>query len=303
MPRDLEYELADELEYELEAEYNALGEVGAPQVESEWELELGIAPAEAEWELDTEGPEYTVIPARDDRVLVRNTRDIPFRYICKLEMVFIDPRTNTPQNFLGTGTLVAQSKVLTAAHCIFDREHGFGYAQRIRVIPGKNGAGRTRQEEPFGFAMSRRLNVPDAWRTTPRTRDGNRAAMSADYGVITLDRPIGRQAGWWRRIAHKPDAFIQRHRVNTAGYPGDKGGNQQYRVYDRVVRVFPQRLEFVHDVMGGQSGSAIWVRWQTFRSIVGIVTTHDDPLTAVVANTGVRITPSVLADIRRWLTR
>jgi V8-like Glu-specific endopeptidase len=74
-------------------------------------------------------------------------------------------------------------------------------------------------------------------------------------------------------------------------------------VYDRVVRVFPQRLEFVHDVMGGQSGSAIWVRWQTFRSIVGIVTTHDDPLTAIVANTGVRITPSVLADIRRWLTR
>ena len=285
--------LTRDLETELELE-----------LEDEFEVEFGSSRARRGWDLDTGRAEYNVIGPRDDRVRVTNTTAIPFRHICKLEMTFTDPRTRTPQNFIGTGTLVAQSKVLTAAHCIYDQT--FGYATTVRVIPGKNGPGQTRREEPLGFALSSRLDVPAAYRTTA---DGW-AAMPFDYGVITLDRPIGRRIGWWRRIGHVPDAFFQRNRVNTSGYPGSApagqpgNGNYQYRVYDRVVRVpTPQRIEFTHDVMGGQSGSAIWVRFQNARKIIGIVTTHDDPRTAPVANTGVRITPTVLNDIRSWLTR
>jgi glutamyl endopeptidase len=284
--------LARDLETELEFE-----------LENEFELETSSA--QQEWELDTASAEYNVIGARDDRVRVANTTAVPFRHICKLEMTFTDPRTRALRHFIGTGTLVAQSKVLTAAHCIFDRDHNFGYATSIRVIPGKNGPGRSRREEPLGFALSRRLDVAANWRTAPN----GRAAMPFDYGVITLDRPLGRRVGWWRRIGHVHDALFKQNRVNTSGYPGSApaghpgNGNYQYRVYDRVVRAMPQRLEYVHDVMGGQSGSPIWVRWQQARKIIGIVTTHDDPLTSVVANTGVRITPSVLNDIRGWLTR
>jgi glutamyl endopeptidase len=268
---------------------------------SQLELELeeeALAQANgrpSEWELVTAGPEYTIVGPADDRVRVTNTRVEPFRHICKLEMSFRDPRTRSIKRFIGTGTLVAPAKVLTAAHCVFDRDHGFGYATSIRVIPGKNGT-----SEPFGSARSRRLDVPANWRTA----SGGRAAMPFDYAVITLDSPIGsrRGLGWWRRIGAKPDAFLRRYRINTAGYPGDKGGNTQWRVYDRVVTVRPDRLEYVLDIMGGQSGSPMWVRWRQYRKIVAIVTTHDDPLTAVVANTGVRITPRVLRDIRRWLT-
>jgi glutamyl endopeptidase len=277
-----------QLEYELENEN---------ELEGEWEVEA--SQAQSEWELDTHRAEYTIIPTRDDRVHVTSTTAIPFRYICKLEMVFVDPRTRAARNFIGTGTLVAPSKVLTAAHCIFDRHNGYGYAQRIRVIPGKNGPGINSRTEPLGSALSSRMDVSARWRSAPN----HQAAMPYDYGVITLNRPIGQRIGWWRRIAYKPDRLLRSVRVNTSGYPGDKGGNHQYRVYDRVVTVFPQRLEYLHDIMGGQSGSPIWVRWKDFRTIVGIVTTHDDPLTRVVANTGTRITPSVLADIRRWLTR
>jgi V8-like Glu-specific endopeptidase len=281
--------LESELEAELEGEW---------ETEGEWELD-GVA--QREMELVTTGAEYNVY-GRDDRILVQNTRIAPFRYIAKLEMVFVDPRTRAPRHFLGTGAIVAPGKVLTAAHCVFDRQHGYGYAQQIRVIPGKNGPGRSRGEEPFGFAMSRRLDVPTNWRTAPRTTQGGQSALPHDFAVITLDRPIGRRVGgWWKRMAHKTDTFLSQHRVNTSGYPGDKGGNRQYRVYNRIVRVHPQRLEFIHDVMGGQSGSPIWVRWQNYRIIVGIVTTHDDPFTAVHANTGVRITPAVLTDVNRWL--
>jgi hypothetical protein len=124
--------------------------------------------------------------------------------------------------------------------------------------------------------------------------------MSFDYGVITLDVPLGSQVGFWQSISAPSDGFMRGNLIHTSGYPGDKGENNQFRVFNRAVRLFPQRLEYLHDIMGGQSGSAMWVRWEENRSIVGIVTTHDDPLTAVVANTGVRITSSILSDLRRW---
>lgn len=258
------------------------------------EYELMAPPTrESEWELNTSGAEYTIIPTRDDRRLVTDTRAVPFRHICCLELSF----SGASGLFIGTGTLVAPNKVLTAAHCMFDRDHGWGYATSIRVIPGKNGPGRTRREEPYGFTLSARLDVPPAWRTAANAR----AAMPHDYGVITLRQPIGRKAGWFTRIGHRPDEFLRRYRTNLSGYPVDKGGNTQWRVYDRMVTVNPDTIEFTHDIMGGHSGSAIWVRWQNARKIVGIVTTHDDPLTATVANTGVRINPTNLADIRRWI--
>jgi glutamyl endopeptidase len=99
-----------------------------------------------------------------------------------------------------------------------------------------------------------------------------------------------------------PAAFLMRHRVNTAGYPVDKRRDYLYWAYDRIVRVHARRLEYLHDTFGGQSGSPIWVRWRQFRTIVGIHTTRDVP-GPPVANTGVRITPAVLRDIRRWSGR
>lgn len=273
-----------------------------------FDTELDIGTSHPEWEIVTEEMEGGII-RQDDRVRVPNTTVDPFKYICKLEWVFRDPRTGQRRDVMGTGTLVARNKVLTAAHCIFNwfgskgnnYQYGYGEAQQIRVIPGKKGPGRTRREEPFGFALASRLNFPTQLRTLTNYHSG----IPFDYGVITIDRPLGSRVGWWRRIADKPNGLLLRNKMNTSGYPYDKGGNRQYMVYDRIVEALPDRLRFVHDVVGGQSGSPIWVRWKNARSIFGIVSgshTNPNPYTPGLTNVGVRITPPVLANIRRWLT-
>ena len=52
-------------------------------------------------------------------------------------------------------------------------------------------------------------------------------------------------------------------------------------------------------VLRGQSGSPLWIHRQGQHVLVGIHTTRDVP-GPPVANTGIRITPKILADIRRW---
>lgn len=272
----------DELEYELHDETTMEAEV--PTAEDEWKLETSVAGPEEE-------ADYQII-GRDDRVPVRNTTKVPFRYICKLEIYWAGSRR--PGGC--TGTLIAPNKVLTAAHCLFSRR-GSGFPRRIRVIPGKNGQGRTRRQEPFGFALSRRIDVSREWRIARTTT----SARAFDYGVITLDRPIGRRVGWWRHIASKSKAFLLHNRIYTFGYPGDKGGRQQWGMRERIVGVSPRLLEYAHDTMPGQSGSPVWAKQGQIRTIVGIHTRADDPKTPVVANVGVRITPKVLANIQRWV--
>ncbi len=233
--------------------------------------------------------DYQII-GDDDRVRIRNTRRRPFRYICKLE--------RPGGRVICTGTLIGPNKVLTAAHCLYDRSSGRG-CRRLRVIPGKNGSGRSRREEPFGAALMRRIDMPARYRTATEYWD----AARFDYAVITLDQAIGRRVGWWRRIRPIPRSMLLRARLNTAGYPGDKGGQRPYWAYDRVTAVRGDLIEYVNDTMPGQSGSPVWLRWKSTRTLVAIHKRADDPRSATVANVSVRITPRVLRDVRRWLRR
>ena len=236
---------------------------------------------------------------RDDRVRIRRVKLPPWAWICKIEAEYVHPKTRRKRRTISTGALVAPNKVLTAAHAVFDRRQGYGRAKRIRVIPGKRGRSTSRLSEPFGSASAKRVDIPVAYSSSRSTRDQARAA---DYAVITLRTSFRRPKGFFR-YAILPSRLLLGKRFTTAGYPGDKGGSQQWGMTERVVSVSSSFLEYVHDTVPGQSGSPVWFKRNGRRYVVGVHTRRDDPATPAKANVGVRINSAVAAQIRTWIRR
>lgn len=218
-----------------------------------------------------------VIIGTDNRVRISPTTSFPWRAICALKITAQNNST-----WIGTGWLVAPRTVITAGHCVYMHDQG-GWAKRIEVIPGMNDAAR-----PYGSCVGTTFRSTTGW-----TQNKNR---ENDYGAIILPsncRP-GDQTGYFGYTV-KDDAYLMASVMNLSGYPGDKGGNQQWFMALKPKSVSSRVITYDIDTMGGQSGAPVWLKIGETRLCCGI---HTNGHTS--GNSATRIVTAVFNNIKTW---
>ncbi len=287
-------------------------------------------PAQETYEIEPE-----IIPPLDERKPVLDTTAVPFRWICHLDMDF------GSYNARGSGTLISPRHILTAGHNLIDRDSGKVVRPKsITVTPGYNCTAGSRA--PFGSAMAAKWVAHPIW-TAAQSKAGGptRSDFQFDYGLITLNRPIGdqrfaalgnkplgfwgsRQYGFGTRLNPRNPNDLRGLPVNISGYPGDfcclkpvtpttscspqHWAGAQFRAFANITNVAPAQaprfMLYNLDTYGGHSGAPVWLRWQDFRNLIAIHTGPGwvvDPAERRRSNRGVRITQEVLNQVQAWM--
>jgi glutamyl endopeptidase len=210
----------------------------------------------------------------DDRVQVTATTAIPWRWICQLIITMPNGA-----GFRGTGWFIGPRCVMTAGHCVYSQSNG-GWARRIEVIPGMNGAAR-----PFGSSVGTNFRSVTGWT--------NNADPNYDYGCIILPDPLGNVVGFFG-FASLTDASLNNLLVNNSGYPGDKPFGTQWFNAGRVTSITARKIYYMIDTFGGQSGSPVWRFLDNQRHAVGIHAYGGCP------NSATRIVTAVFNNMLAW---
>lgn len=223
----------------------------------------------------TEAAEVIIGP--DNRVRIFNTAVYPWRAVCALKITAHDN-----SRWIGTGFLISPRTVITAGHCVYMHDHG-GWAKSIEVIPGLNDAAR-----PFKSGVSSNLRSVKGW-----TQSKNR---NYDYGAIILPQSYrpGATTGVFG-FGVKSDAYLRNSVLNLSGYPGDKGGNQQWFMALRTKSVSSRVITYDIDTFGGQSGAPVWIKVGNTRTVVGVHTNG-----ASSGNSATRIVLPVFNNLQAW---
>jgi V8-like Glu-specific endopeptidase len=244
------------------------------EFEQLWAMpETGIAPAFEEEQ------------ARPKPVRITDTVGVPWRWICRVET----------RHGSGTGVLVSNRHVLTAAHLVS------GVSGLIRVKPGLN-----ETDEPLGtYSVHSSAKIPSDY----REKDDN-----YDYALLRLDDAVGDKkfkalqgnalcywgdpkCGEKTVFARRDPAKLNQKRAFIAGYPGNKLMSVDGFLYDAVRK--DRFMRITADVTPGFSGSPVWIVENGMFCLVGIAVSivEGGSPTHVV-----RVTRELVRQLRQWIT-
>jgi V8-like Glu-specific endopeptidase len=184
-----------------------------------------------------------VVMGTDSRTPINNPLNLalPYRTTVKIFPTF-------PNGTSGcTGTLVGSRVVATSAHCLYQASRG-GWVTGVRVMPALE-----YDYMPFGDANGSWVEVQSNW-------IGGEDS-SYDFGLITLDRPLGDLTGWVG-VTTSNDPLLA---YSLHGYPIDlpapppdpRASLFMYGMSDVPRDYNSDLLYYETDTAEGQSGSGL----------------------------------------------
>jgi len=180
-----------------------------------------------------ESQEPQKITSLQPSALVPQTEIEPYRGIIQLEIKFKGFK-NTVK---GTGALISQTDIVTAAHCLYAKDYGLAESVTI-TLDGK----------PISTHF---LEVSTRFKDSV-LRGSKDPAF--DYGVVTFDYPIG--STFFTLQAASKDLLT--YEYNVTGYPAEEAGNLRTNSGFLQEKSGKTLLFYPFDTKEGQSGGPLW---------------------------------------------
>jgi len=232
--------------------------------------------------------EEKVLEKKDRRIKIVEPGIYPWSVHGHMRMEFLPSSV-----YIGSGTLIGNQYVITAAHNLFDRDTKTA-VKKLKFFPGKNGATIPYESIVTHFAVH-----PD-WYNTSLSND---KAKEVDIGVVKLKDSLGDSAGFYG-YREFDESEIKGKKLNVTGYPGEYSGKYMYTMEGDLKKVEDHRIYYDIDTSGGQSGSGIWVNIQdpgdTEESpyVIGV-----HAYGSVDTNSGTRLTHEKAEKLKTWLEK
>lgn len=268
-------------EYSSETEHADLTGESAP-----WLQENLAGPVQSESEYEwRDGP---------IKKKVANPFAIPFRWICKISVL-----KNGKYEHGGSGVLISDRHVLTAAHVIYDViQNPVQYDLEVTIaLDGGKDLGR--------FARSSKPQVPSLY--VPNETD-------YDYALITLSHPVGQSkfdelkgdklcfwgspdCGAGTVLVRVDPKNLVTQSAYTSGYPKNKGMSAMWCFSGLLAYVGEKErtMTYTGDVTEGQSGSPVWIERGGKFILVGVVVARGS------TNRVVRVTRELCRQLASWM--
>lgn len=195
--------------------------------------------------------ELKSIIGNDDRNRVTDTTRVPYRYIGQLIIQFEKPNKQR-YNAKGTAFLVGKSSILTAAHCVYEKND--------RVVsgtfyPAQNGT----SNRPYTYTCGQ-IHIPTKYKTAINNNDTINS-NKYDYALIKLNQSAGTTLGFFALGGYNTNYNANNlvgMEATVVGYPGEKAG-MMYR-HKGLIQSFNSDkylMNYQMDTTAGQSGSPV----------------------------------------------
>ncbi|OJW49683.1 MAG: hypothetical protein BGO67_04060 [Alphaproteobacteria bacterium 41-28] len=223
----------------------------------------------------------TVLCNQDRRELVDDPHEYPW---CAHGHMVMDYGGSY---YIGSGTLIGEKYVITAAHNLYDRK-SCSIPLSIKFYPGMKGRKTPYvSEAEYIIFHSRYKNLT------------NNQVKDDDLGIIKLKNPLGKETGYLG-LKVLSDTDLDDIMINITGYPGDyASGTLMYTMSGPVKLITSERIYYDIDTAPGQSGSGIWISEDGEYWIIGVHTYGDNE--GKELNSGTRLNLTKARLVKQWM--